>query len=84
MPGQSKSFLDTLSPEERVQFLQGFFTSGGTPPAAEQSARADLLAWLLGEQEPDAAALKAWQSERFRQVKLGNRQPGVRPVEDQR
>lgn len=62
-----KSFLGALPPEERVRFLRSFFTSGGTPPAAEQSARADLLISLLEEAGPDEQALKAWQDERLRQ-----------------
>jgi len=62
-----QSFLDSLSPEERVKFLRNFFTTGGTPPAAEQSARADLLVSLLEEAEPDEQALKAWRRERLQQ-----------------
>ncbi|MDK2882043.1 MAG: hypothetical protein PWP58_379 [Bacillota bacterium] len=61
-----RSFLDAMSPEERVKFLHNFFTTGGTPPAAEQSARADLLVSLLEDADPDDRALKAWQDERLR------------------
>ncbi|HHY92264.1 MAG TPA: hypothetical protein GX511_02855 [Firmicutes bacterium] len=67
---KQESFLGSMSPEERVKFLRGFFTSGGTPPAAEQSARADLLAALLEEREPDPRTLRAWQDHVFAQEQV--------------
>ena len=47
---QKKSPLKALPPDRQATFLKGFFTSGGTPPAHEQSARADVMAYLLGEE----------------------------------
>ncbi|HHT71738.1 MAG TPA: hypothetical protein GX016_09265 [Firmicutes bacterium] len=49
--------LTKLPPTKRVFFLQCFFTSGGTPPAREQSARADALAYLLNGGKLPAKAL---------------------------
>ena len=44
---KDKSGILTVTAHEARLFLQCFFTSGGTPPAREQSARADALAYLL-------------------------------------
>jgi hypothetical protein len=43
--------LNRLSPSKRTRFLKNFFSSGGTPPAYEQSARADIMAYLQDEED---------------------------------
>ncbi|HHV07144.1 MAG TPA: hypothetical protein GXX69_02890 [Firmicutes bacterium] len=54
---EKKSPLGNLPPSKRVLLLKDFFTSGGTPPAHEQSARADAMAFLLGKKDLSTRAI---------------------------
>lgn len=58
--------LKTLSPSERVLFLKNFFTTGGTPPAYEQSARADIMTYLIGEEGLPPKAVARYLRRRWR------------------
>jgi len=53
-----------LPPKQRVLFLKDFFTTGGTPPAREQSARAESLLQLYTKDKLPLSTL-ARQLKRF-------------------